>query len=125
MHLLGLAPSAAAHNSDTRGRLINSFVLSQLRPLLGLGNRRARAYHLRDTSGRREVDTVLESNTGEIVALEMKSAAVVRPSDARHLEWLRDEQGDSFRAGIIFHTASMTVPLSDRIWAMPIAAIWR
>jgi len=125
MRLLGMDAVAAVHTGDVRGRLLDSFVLAQLRPLLGVGSRNVSAYHLRDSTGRHEIDLLLESAAGEIVAIEVKSAAVVHPSDARHLEWLRDRHSESFRAGIIFHTGSMSVPVSDRIWAVPVASIWQ
>lgn len=43
----------------------------------------------------------------------------------RHLVWLRDGLGPRFVRGIVLHTAAMTFPLGPRLWAMPIAALWR
>ncbi|WP_159618425.1 ATP-binding protein [Ruania rhizosphaerae] len=125
LRLLGLDAETASRTSDARGRLLDSFVAAQLRPLLGIGARNVTPHHLRESSGRREIDLLLESLAGELVGIEVKSSATVRKADARHLEWFRDMHGEAFRAGIVFHTGSMTVPLSERIWAMPIAAIWR
>lgn len=124
-HLMGLNADAVARHGDARGRLMESFALAQLRPLLAIGPQRATAHHLRDTSGRREIDLLLESPSGDIVAIEVKSTAVVQRADARHLEWFRDTHPDRFRSGILFHTGAVTVPLSDRIWAMPISAMWQ
>jgi hypothetical protein len=48
----------------------------------------------------------------------------VTTGDARHLAWLRDELGDRFVAGAVFHTGPHAFPLGDRITALPISAIW-
>jgi hypothetical protein len=48
----------------------------------------------------------------------------VTTSDARHLAWLRDETGDAFAAGIILHTGPHVFPVSDRIIAAPVSALW-
>lgn len=124
LHLTGLDGAALLRDGGMRGRVIDAFVLSQLRPLLGTGALRATAHHARTPDGRHEIDLILESLAGDIVAIEVKAAGDVRPSDARHLVWLRDRAPDLFRVGVVFHTGSMITPLSDRIWAMPIAALW-
>lgn len=107
------------------GRIVDTFVLAQLRPLLALGSPQVGAFHLRDANQSREIDLVLESAAGQIVAIEIKAADTVIARDVRHLTWLRDQLGDRFRRGVVLHAGATTYPLGDRIWAMPIAAIWR
>jgi len=34
------------------------------------------------------------------------------------------ELGDRFVRGIVFHTGALPFDLDDRIWALPIAAMW-
>lgn len=68
---------------------------------------------------------VLESDQRGLIGIEVKAARSATKQDARHLEWLRDESGERFRAGIVFHTGIDAYQLGDRIWAMPIAHIWR
>jgi hypothetical protein len=36
----------------------------------------------------------------------------------------RDETGDAFAAGIIFHTGPHLFPVNDRIIAAPVSALW-
>ena len=81
-------------------------------------------FHLRDANQTHEVDLVLESASGQIVAIEIKAADAVTARDARHLVWLRDRLGPAFHRGVVMHTGATTYPVGDRIWAMPIAAIW-
>jgi predicted AAA+ superfamily ATPase len=44
--------------------------------------------------------------------------------DARHLAWLRNEDGRAFAAGIVFHAGPHVFPLGDRIVAAPVSALW-
>lgn len=37
---------------------------------------------------------------------------------------LNGEVGDTFRAGVVFHTGQMASAVGDRLRALPIAAIW-
>lgn len=123
-HTAGLDAPALLADGNALGRVVDSFVTSQIRPLLSIGRQTFTAHHLRDANGDHEVDLVLESRSGEIIAIEVKASNTVRARDARHLAWLRDRLGDSFRRGVVFHTGDTIFPLGDRIWALPIAAIW-
>jgi hypothetical protein len=38
---------------------------------------------------------------------------------------LRDKLGDRFKAGLVVHAGSQVLPLGDRIWAVPVSALWR
>lgn len=131
-HLTDVGLLTGATGVDTRavladgvllGRVLESFVLSQLRAELAVCRSRPRLYHLRQEQGRHEVDIVVELGAQRIIGLEVKSGAPA-PADARHLEWLRDQYGDRFLAGIILHTGPSTYRLAERINAAPIATIW-
>lgn len=125
MHLSGDDAQGMLLDGGRLGRVVDTFVMAQLRPLLRLSHPGVSAFHLRDANGAREVDVVLESAAGRIVALEIKAANSATPRDARHLAWLRDQVGESFVRGLVLHTGSMTYPLGERLWAMPIASLWR
>ena len=111
-------------SGDLIGRFIDTFVISQLRAQAAASGTRYRLSHLRNSDGRREVDVIAELGGGRIVGIEIKSAASVSRSDARHLEWLRDTLQDRFAAGIVVHTGPDTFELSNRITATPISALW-
>ncbi|MGH9011292.1 MAG: ATP-binding protein, partial [Acidimicrobiia bacterium] len=98
---LTLDVSAAMRDGDLLGRLLDTFVAAQLRPELALGTPRGRLYHLREKNGRHEVDLIAELAAHHIVAIEVKATAAPRPSDARHLAWLRDQLADRFIAGAV------------------------
>jgi predicted AAA+ superfamily ATPase len=57
---LRLDERAVLRDGDLLGRLIDTFVFSQVRPEAELSPLRPRLYHLRDKEGRREIDLVAE-----------------------------------------------------------------
>lgn len=120
---VGVDTAAVLRDGVLLGRVLETFVLAQLRAELPVCRSRPRLYHLRQEQGRREVDIVAELGGQRIIGIEVKAAAPT-PADARHLSWLRDEYGDRFLAGIILHTGPYAYELGDRIAAAPIAALW-
>jgi predicted AAA+ superfamily ATPase len=121
---LRLDVDAVLADADLRGRLIDTFVASQLRAELALSAQRPRLFHLRQQDGRREVDLVIELGGQRVLALEVKAGAAPDKHDARHLRWLRDNLGDRFVAGAVLHTGPHPYELDDRILALPIASLW-
>jgi predicted AAA+ superfamily ATPase len=116
--------STVLMDTDLLGRLLDTFVLAQLRPDLDVFHSRARIHHLRTDGGRQEVDVIIDLGDGRIVGIEVKAHSAPTARDARHLVWLRDELGDAFVRGIVFHTGPQPFELGRRIWALPIAALW-
>ncbi len=109
---------------DLLGRILDTFVVAQLRPEIDLLQPRARLHHLRTEAGRHEVDIVIDLGAGRLIAAEVKATSAPTTKDARHLAWLREELGESFVRGIVFHTGRQPFELDTRIWALPIATLW-
>jgi predicted AAA+ superfamily ATPase len=122
--LLEVDATAVLANGDLLGHMLETFTLSQLRPLLAVADRRVVAHHLRQQDGRHEVDVILEAADGHIVGIEIKASAGPSTSDAKHLAWLRDELADRFTCGIVLHTGKAIYSLGERVTAAPIAALW-
>lgn len=122
--VLEIDTNGVLRRGELMGRMLETFVLGQLRPLLDTGGRRVIAHHLRQQDGRREVDVLLEAADGRVVGIEMKASAGPSANDARHLAWLRDQLGERFTGGIVLHTGKAIYPLGDGITAVPIAALW-
>ena len=115
---------AVLSDPDLLGRVLDSFVLAQLRPEVALLAPRARVHHLRTEGGRHEIDLLIDLGGGRIVAIEVKAGTAPTARDARHLTWLREELGPRFVRGIVFNTGPQPFELGDRIWALPIASLW-
>jgi uncharacterized protein len=98
-----LRPDQAAilHDDKMLGRVIDTFVASQLRGEVEVCATRPRLYHLRDTDGRREADIVAELAGERVLAFAVKAGSSVTAHDARHLAWMRDQLGDRFISGVV------------------------
>jgi predicted AAA+ superfamily ATPase len=121
---LGLDELAVMRDGDLLGRVVETFVLSQIRPELELTAPRPRLHHLRERNGRHEIDLIAELSAGSVVAIEIKATAAPKAADARHLTWLRDQLGDRFLAGAVLHTGPRPFVLGERILALPICTLW-
>lgn len=121
---LQLTVDAVLRDGDLFGRLLDTFVLAQLRGELQLGFPQPRLYHLRDHNGDHEVDLIAELDAHRLIAIEVKATAAPRVDSARHLIWLRDQLGERFVAGVVLHTGPRVFPLDERIIAAPVTALW-
>lgn len=104
------------------GKALESFVAMEVVKHAEWSDLTPRVYHYR--RGRDEIDLVLEDRAGHIVAIEVKAGASASRADWRVLAKLRDRLGERFRCGIVFYTGGQTVPLGDRLYAVPVSGIW-
>ncbi|MDE0168848.1 MAG: DUF4143 domain-containing protein [bacterium] len=115
-------------NGDLYGRVLETFALNQIRTELEALGMRDALSHLRTHQGAREIDAVIETEDGGIVAIEAKSANRHRPGDIRHIEWLSQKVGDRFKLGLVLttgrHISNIRSQKTDRIWAAPISILW-
>ena len=121
--ILHLDESAVLRDGDLLGRVLESFVVAQIRAELAVCTTRPRLYHLREEHGRHEVDLLAELGAGRVMAFEVKAGAADLRA-ARHLTWLRERLGERFARGVVFHTGPRPFELDDRILALPICALW-
>lgn len=121
---LGLDTRAILRDGDLLGRLLDTFVTSQLRAERAACKTRPRLYHLREEHGRHEIDLVAELSGRDLLAFEVKASAAPDRDAGRHLTWLRDRIGERFLHGIVFHTGPAPFQLSERITALPICSLW-
>jgi uncharacterized protein len=122
--LLRMNRSAVIRDGEILGRVIDTFVLAQLRPELALSDARPRLFHLRDKNGEHELDIVAELAGERVIGIEVKAGAAPTAHDARHLAWFRDQLGGRFLAGVVLHTGPRPYALGERIAAAPIASLW-
>ena len=67
---------------------------------------------------------MVDLGAGRMIGIEVKATSSPSARDARHLMWLRDQIGEGFLRGILFHTGPAPFELGERIWALPISALW-
>ena len=72
-------------DGDLLGRMLDTFVVAQLRLENGARRTEPRLYHLRTVAGRHEVDVIADLGGGRVFGVEIKAAADPGDGDARHL----------------------------------------
>ena len=121
---LRLDQATVFRDSDLLGRVLETFVVAQIRPEVELSPSRPRLHHLRARDGGHEVDLIAELPASSLVAIEVKATAAPTASDARHLVWMRERLEERFLAGAVLHTGPRPFQLAERIFALPICTLW-
>ena len=115
---------SAPDQGGVAGGLFETFVVMELIKQATWSATPVEVFFYRDTE-KREVDLVIESASGDVAAIEAQSAAVVTAADARGLRLLRDKLGPRFKTGVVVYSGEHTLPIDDRIWALPISGLWQ
>jgi len=121
---LRLDTNGILRDGDLLGRVLDTFVAAQLRPEVAISERTPRLHHLRTEGGKHEIDLIAELGGDRLIGIEVKADAAPKARDTGHLAWLRDEIGDRFIAGVLFHTGPRIYGLGERIIAAPISTLW-
>jgi predicted AAA+ superfamily ATPase len=122
--LIGKSPASLEDPTDpATGRLVETFVFGELRRQLTWSELEASLFHWQDRHGR-EVDFVLESADGRVVAVEVKAGQSPRSDWFRGLAHLRDALGERFVAGVTLYGGSQALSFGERLLAAPISALW-
>ena len=120
----GITAPVVLGDPDLLGRYFDAFATAQLRPEIAMTQPRHVLHHLRTDASRREIDLVVELGGSRVVGLEFKAGSAPDGNDARHLFWLRDELGENFACGAVLHSGTAIYELGDRVYAIPLCAVW-
>jgi len=121
-HLVGADDDRIRHDDQVTGMILENFVAMEIVKLAPQGAEDARVYHYR--RDRDEVDLILERRSGDVVGLEVKATASPTVGHWSRLAKLRDALGERFRCGVLLYTGATTLPLGDRLWAVPLSGLW-
>jgi len=105
------------------GRLLETFVMQELRRMASWHDEPIAFHHFRDKDGV-EVDLVLERGADEVAGVEVKAAASVTEADFRGLRKLQAAAGSAFRCGVVLYDGEHTLPFGPGLYAVPIRALW-
>lgn len=111
-------------DGDLIGRILETFVMAQLRAEAAVSSLRPRLHHLRAEQGRHKIDILVELSGNRVIGIDVKADAAPGTGSARHLKWLRDRLGRRFVVGVVLHTGPRSFELGDGIAAVPICALW-
>jgi predicted AAA+ superfamily ATPase len=122
--ILGVREQDVLLDADLLGRVLDTFVVAQIRAEVALMAPAPRLHHLRTAEGRHEIDLLIEVGARRVIGVEIKATDSPDPGDATHLRWLRRELGSAVMATVLFHTGRHTLRFDDGTIAAPIAALW-
>lgn len=122
-HLRGAEAGRLENDGLLRGALLENFVVQEVAAQASWSSSRPSVFHYR-TPQNREVDIVLERASGEIVGIEVKSAASVHGADFEGLRSLADDAGDRFVRGIVLYAGRSIVTFGPRLIAAPVDVLW-
>ena len=121
--LVDLNEASAARDRPLFGRVLESYVCSELLKQATWAERDYVLHTYRDKD-QIEVDFVIEDPAGHIVGVEVKAAASVSAGDLAGLKKLAALAGKKFIAGIVLYDGKDTLPIGERLWAVPISTLW-
>jgi len=121
--LLDLSAEEVQRDRTRFGNALETFVFAELLKHTTTAEGDYRLLYYRDAD-QFEVDVVIENAAGQLVGVEVKAAATVKPSDLRGLKKLASLAGSQFKLGVLLYDGAETLPLGDGIWAVPMSTLW-
>lgn len=122
--LLGLLEEDALRQSSLLGPMVENFVVMELRKQSTWSRTEPGLFHFRTPSGL-EVDVVLESPSGDLVGIEIKTSAAVGTGDFKGLRSLAEETGKRFLRGVVLYQGQEMVPFANNLHAIPMESLWQ
>ena len=123
LHLAGIRRSSlnTSENSGLLGRFFEAYAVHSLRVAATAAG--LRSGHVRTKKRAHEVDLVLETLDGRVLAFEIKLAGSIRDEDVRHLHWLRTIVGDDLVEAAVVYTGTHAYRRPDGVAVIPLALI--
>ena len=81
-------------------------------------------FHYRDRMGA-QVDLVMQLADGRIIGIEVRTTSAFQAPQFKRLQALRDKLGDRFAAGVVLNTGQHGYPHDDRLYGLPVSALWQ
>lgn len=123
MHLLQKNQESLEVDRILFGHLLENFIILEIQKQIGWSKVKPSMYYLRTKDGQ-EIDLILESRSGKLVAIEIKASSSFKPETVNNIKEFEKSMGDNFHRGIIFYTGQETLMISDKIYVLPIQALW-
>lgn len=124
----GLACSLLGINSQTLwqekallGQLLETFVYQELRKHADWHDEALDFYHFRDKD-KVEVDIILQQGK-RLAGIEVKASATITQNDFNGLRKLKNANGESFAAGVVFYDGDVILPFGERLFAVPVSML--
>jgi predicted AAA+ superfamily ATPase len=120
---LEVTPATLTTRPDRFGMLLESFVYGELLKHAHAAESFYRIMFYRDHY-QHEVDFVVEGNGGQVIGVEVKAAATISSRDLVGLKHFAEVAGESFLQGIVLYDGEQTLPVGEKLWAVPLSTLW-
>jgi predicted AAA+ superfamily ATPase len=118
--LLGVDAEALEADRNLLGHLAENYVYAELkRHATGLETN-VKFYHFRDQA-KKEIDLIIETHSGKLIAVETKVASTVGVADFKILREFQETNSDKFTVGIVMYEGERILPFGEGLYAVPIA----
>ncbi len=125
--LLNLTPAKIAQGDPAvlteYGHLVETFAVGEILKQVSWWDGPVSAGHFRTGSGD-EVDLVLESDDGSVIAFEIKAGSRIHGEDLRGLRALRSRLGDRLASSIILYTGTQAYLHEGDVTVLPLDRLW-
>ncbi len=111
-------------NGELNGKLLESFVFTQLAAIIDARENNYQLYHYRDRE-KREIDFIVEDEDGNILGIEVKAGSAINKKHFQHLEWFKNNLIKNHKfTGIILYTGDKSLSFGNNLWAVPMNNLW-
>ncbi|MEI8295601.1 MAG: ATP-binding protein [Alphaproteobacteria bacterium] len=111
-------------DGDLSGKLMETFVFTQLAAIIDCQDEDYALTHYRDVENR-EIDFIIENDDGHLLGIEVKAGGGIGRESFKHLRWFKEHIAkDKPFTGIVLYTGDRVVSFGNGMWAAPISALW-
>ena len=111
-------------DGELNGKLMETFVYTQLAGLIDVAAGEYSLSHYRDRE-KREVDFVIEDSSNRIIGIEVKAGTNIDSDSFKHLKWFRSNVvPDKAFTGIVLYSGEHTASFGPNLWAVPTSSLW-
>jgi predicted AAA+ superfamily ATPase len=111
------------NNLSNFGNHFEAFIIGELLKQKEWSDNFYNVYHFRDKDGL-EVDTIIETQDGSIILIEIKSTLTHRPENFKGIRKLAKIFGSKLKAGFVISMAPDVYPAGKNMWHIPASLIW-
>ena len=122
--LQGISLDKLQTDRQLLGPMLETFVLTELLKLASWSGDRLEFSHYRDKE-KNEVDIIMRNRGGFVVGIEVKASATVTTADFKGLHKLAAACKSRFSIGLVLYDHDKIIPFGDRLYAVPVSALWQ
>jgi predicted AAA+ superfamily ATPase len=124
-NLLSINNQQQLINSFYFGGLLENLIFMELYKQNGWSDEQVNLFHFRDKY-KNEVNIVLERSNNQIIGIEIKASATIKPHDFKGLMKLAEFNPAKFQYGIVFYYGKEILPFSQndiQLYGIPISLL--